>query len=111
VNDSSVTPFRLDEATIDEMQQAIRDGRTTCVKVVEHYLRRVRAFNGVSSMLVTEDGADVVPAAGTVRGGTPLAFPAKTMKASDWLPDLDRYKGPAAWRPPPPTPTSCSSTA
>ena len=96
VNTSSAAsePFRLEEATIGEMQQAIRDGRTTCVKVVEHYLKRVRAFNGVSSMLITEDGADVAPAPGTVRGGSPLAFPTKTVKAADWLPDLDKYEGP-----------------
>lgn len=51
--------FRLEEATIDGMHQAIRDGRTTCVALVKHYLARVRAFNGVASMLMTEDGAPV----------------------------------------------------
>ena len=35
--------FRLEEATIDELHQAIRDGRTTCVAVVRHYIDRVRA--------------------------------------------------------------------
>jgi hypothetical protein len=96
VNESSpaTPPFRLEEATIDQMHQAIRDGHTTCVKVVEHYLKRVRAFNGASSMLITEDGRDVDPASGAVRGGAPIEFPTKTIKASDWLPDLDRYQGP-----------------
>ena len=32
--------------------------------MVEHYLARVRAFNGVASVLVTPDGADVAPATG-----------------------------------------------
>ena len=40
--------FRLEEATIDELHQAIRSGRTTCVAVVQHYIDRVRAFNGVA---------------------------------------------------------------
>jgi Asp-tRNA(Asn)/Glu-tRNA(Gln) amidotransferase A subunit family amidase len=89
-----VPPFRLEEATIDELHQAIRAGRTTCVAVVQHYLERVRAFNGVASALVTEDGAPVAPATGAVRAGAPLRFPTQTVKASTILPDLDRYKGP-----------------
>ena len=45
--------FRLEEASIAELHDAIRTGETTCRKVVEHYLARIRTFNGVSSMLVT----------------------------------------------------------
>ncbi|MDP2410303.1 MAG: amidase family protein [Pseudolabrys sp.] len=86
--------FRIEEATIDEFHAAIRAGQTTCKATVEHYLARVRAFNGVASMLVTADGADVPAATGTVRGGAPLRFPTKTVKASTILPDLERYKGP-----------------
>lgn len=88
------TPFRLEEATIDAMHAAIRAGEITCVEIVRHYIDRVRAFNGVSSMLVTADGAPVPAAIGTVRGGAPLVFPTATMKASTVLPDLDRYQGP-----------------
>ena len=36
--------FRLEEATIDDLHHAIRDGRTTCVAVVQHYIARVRAL-------------------------------------------------------------------
>ena len=54
---ASDTPFRLEEATIDELHRAIRAGQTTCVAVVEHYIARARAYNGVASLLVTEDGA------------------------------------------------------
>ena len=74
--------------------KAIRAGAITLVGVVEHYLARVRAYNGTSNLLVTADGADAPSASGTVRGGAPLAFPRETVKASDILPDLDRYKGP-----------------
>jgi len=49
-------PFRLEEATIDELHQAIKAGQTTCVAIVQHYIDRARAFNGVCSLLVTEDG-------------------------------------------------------
>ncbi|MDP2707390.1 MAG: amidase family protein, partial [Burkholderiales bacterium] len=87
-------PFRVEEATIAELHQAIRDGRTTCVDVVRQYIERVRAYNGVASMLVTEDGAAVPEATGTVRGRALLRFPTQTVKASTLLPDLDQYLGP-----------------
>ena len=100
------TPFRLEEATIDELHRAIRDGRTTCVKVVEQYIARARAYNGPSSLLVTADGADIGKAAGTVRAQSALQFPTKTVKASTLLPILttmqDRRLNSVACRPPPP---------
>src|SRR4051794_7313456 len=86
--------FRLEEATIDELHAAIKAGETTCVAVVHNYIERVQAYNGVASALVTEDGAPVAPASGTVRAGKPLRFPTATVKASTVLPDLDRYQGP-----------------
>jgi amidase len=87
-------PFQLEEATIAQLHDAIRAGETTCVKVIEHYLARVRSFNGVASQLVTRDGGDVARAEGTIRGGAPLKFPTKTVAASKILPDFDKYKGP-----------------
>ena len=86
-------PFRLEEATIDDLHRAIRAGRTTCVAVVEHYLARVRAYNGVASLLVTEDGASVPAVAGTIRGGAPLRFPTATVPAASVFPDLAKYRG------------------
>ena len=86
--------FRVEEATITELHNAIREGRTTCVDVVKQYIERVRAFNGVASMLVTKDGTAVALANGTVRGQAPLRFPTQTIKASSLLPDLDKYEGP-----------------
>src|SRR6478735_2372454 len=87
-------PFVLEEATIDELHAAIKADETTCVDIVRHYLARVRAFNGTSNLLVTKDGAAVPEVHGTVRGGAPLKFPTQTVKASELLPDLDKYKGP-----------------
>ena len=87
-------PFRLDEATIEELHEAIQSGRTTCVAVVQHYIDRVRAYNGVASVLVTQDGAPVAEAKGAVRAMAALRFPTETVKASSVLPDLHKYNGP-----------------
>ena len=86
--------FRLEEATIDELHTAIRSGETTCVAVVQHYIDRARAYNGVASALVTTDGAPVPQASGVIRAGVALRFPTETVAASTLLPDLDKYKGP-----------------
>ena len=86
-------PFRLEEATIDEMHRAIQAGEITVVEIVKRYIARARAYNGVSSALVTEDRKPVPPARGTVRAGAPVSFPTETVKASTILPDLDKYKG------------------
>jgi amidase len=91
---SQTEPFRLEEATIDDLHRAIRSGQTTVAEVVQRYLARVRAYNGVASALVTQDGAPVAAALGVVRAGSPLKFPAQTVKASTILPDLDKYQGP-----------------
>ena len=87
-------PFRLEEATIDDLHEAIRSGQTNCAVVVQHYIDRVRAFNGVASMLVTKDGAPVAEVTGAVRAMAPLRFPTQTVNASTILPELDKYKGP-----------------
>jgi Asp-tRNA(Asn)/Glu-tRNA(Gln) amidotransferase A subunit family amidase len=86
-------PFRLEEATIDALHRAIKAGETTCVAVVEQYLARARAYNGAASLLVTEDGATVSAATGTMRAGAPLTFPDETIAASTIFPDLDKYRG------------------
>ena len=93
---SAQEPFRLEEATIDELHEAIKAGKTTCVAVVQHYIDRVRAYNGVASLLVTEDGAPVAAATGAVRARAPLRFPTETVKASDDLPRSRQVSGPAA---------------
>ena len=76
------------------MHDAIRVGRTTVVDVVQQYIARVRAYNGVASLLVTDDGAPVPEATGAVRAGGPLAFPTETVPAATLFPDLDKYQGP-----------------
>jgi Asp-tRNA(Asn)/Glu-tRNA(Gln) amidotransferase A subunit family amidase len=94
VPDAQSPPFRVDEATIDELHAAIRSGRTTCVAVVRQYIERARAYNGVASVLVTEDGLPIPETKGAVRALAPLRFPTETVKASTVLPDLHKYQGP-----------------
>lgn len=91
--DAQPNPFRLEEATIAQLHAAITAGQTTCVAVVQHYLQRVRAYNGVASLLVTADGAPVPVAPGVVRTQAPLQFPTDTVKAATLFPDLDRDTG------------------
>ena len=86
--------FRVEEATVDQVHRAIQSGETTCVDIVRQYLERIKAYNGVASMLVTEDGHDVTPTTGAVRGEQELTFPIQTVKASTILPDLGKYTGP-----------------
>jgi amidase len=93
-NMPTARPFRLEEATIEELHAAIRAGEITCVEIVRRYIERARAYNGVCSLLVTEDRGPVPEAAGVVRAGAPLRFPTETVPASAVLPDLDKYKGP-----------------
>jgi amidase len=85
--------FPLEEATIDDLHAAITAGEITCVQVVQHYLDRARAYNGVASVLVTEDGMPMDRARGVVRAGAPLVFPTETVAARTLLPDLDKYRG------------------
>ena len=85
--------FAIEEATIDGIHAAIRSGQTSCSAIVQAYIDRARAYNGVCTSLVTADGADIPPATGDVRAGAPLTFPTKTTKASTIFPDLDQYRG------------------
>ena len=86
--------FHLEEATIDDVQRAIRDGRITCKGLIQLYINRAKAYNGVSNVLVTKDGEAVPPASGVVRAGTPLKFPTQTIAISSLLPDFEQYAGP-----------------
>jgi len=86
--------FHLEEATIDQVHQAIQEGQITCKGLVQAYIDRAKAYNGVSNALVTKDGAPIPQALGTVRAQAPLKFPTKTVAISTLLPDFDQYQGP-----------------
>lgn len=91
--DADAAGFKVEEATISGIQNAIKDGSVTCKGVVQAYIARAKAYNGVCTALVTADGKSIKPGKGYVRAGAPLVFPTKTVKASTVFPDLDQYKG------------------
>jgi Asp-tRNA(Asn)/Glu-tRNA(Gln) amidotransferase A subunit family amidase len=44
--DLKVRPYKVEEATIARTQQALRSHEITTVRLVEQYLRRIKAYNG-----------------------------------------------------------------
>ena len=86
--------FHLQETTIDDIHRAIRNGQITCKGLVQLYINRAKAYNGVSDMLVTKDGAAIPQAPGVVRAGSALKFPTETIAISTLLPNFDQYAGP-----------------
>lgn len=86
-------PFHLQEATIEDIQNGIRSGEVTCRQVVEAYVARARAYNGICSRLVTADGAKVSKVLGAMRAGAALKFPTDTVSIAKHVPDFDQYKG------------------
>ncbi len=86
--------FQLEEATIADVHRAIQSGQITCRWLVQAYVDRAKAYNGVSDRLVTSDGAPIPEAPGTVRAGSPLKFPTRTVAISTLVPDFDQYAGP-----------------
>src|SRR5260370_31696342 len=86
--------FHLQEATIDDVHRAIREGQITCRGLVQLYISRAKAYNGVADELVTKDGAPVPLAPGVIRLGSPLKFPTATGAISSLLPDFDQYARP-----------------
>ena len=93
--DSPAKDFELVEASINDLHAAVKTGSVTVTQVVESYIARAKAFNGVSSMLVTADGASVDATTGVTRAGQELTFPTETIPVSDVLPDLNKYNGPS----------------
>jgi len=93
VGTQAAEPFKAHEATIEEIHRGIRAGDMTCKQVVEAYVARARAYNGVCTKLVTANGAKIPKALGTMRAGSALKFPTDTVAISKLVPDFDKYKG------------------
>ena len=53
------------------------------VALVQAYVDRAKAYNGVSNQLVTADGAPIPPAPGAVRAGAPLEVPDRDRRIDD----------------------------
>jgi Asp-tRNA(Asn)/Glu-tRNA(Gln) amidotransferase A subunit family amidase len=86
-------PFHLVEATIPDIHNAIQTNQITCQALVQAYIKRAAAYNGVCTQLVTRDGAPIAPATGVVRAGAAVMFPTKTVPVSSVLPDFEQYRG------------------
>ena len=86
--------FRLEEATIAGVHEAIQAGELTCLGFVQSYIDRARVYNGVTNQLVTRDGEPVEAVPGTIRAGAPIQFPTQTVAISEFLPDFEDYRGP-----------------
>ena len=91
---SAAGKFHLEEATIEDIHEAIKSGEITCKGLVQAYLERAEAYNGACTRLITDKGSPIPAAKGAVRGGAPLRFPTSTVAASSLLPNLDQYTGP-----------------
>jgi amidase len=85
--------FKVEEASITDIQTSIRKGQTTCEGVVRAYLARAKAYNGVCSALVTRDGASLPPSTGMMRAGALLKYPTQTVPVSSVFPDYEQYTG------------------
>ena len=90
---SAAGKFHLEEATIEDIHDAIKGGEITCKGLVQAYMNRVKAYNGACTQLVTAEGALIPAAKGAVRAGAPINFPTKTTAASNLLPNLSQYTG------------------
>jgi amidase len=82
--------FHIEEASITDIQNGIKSGQTSCKKVVEAYLARAKAYNGVCTELLTKDGAPISPTTGMVRAGAPIQYPTSTVAVSKVFPDYDQ---------------------
>jgi amidase len=85
--------FHLEEATIEDIHDAIKSGEITCKGLVQAYFNRIKAYNNVCTTVVTAKGAPIPAAKGVVRAGAPIIFPTRTVAASSLLPNLSQYTG------------------
>jgi Asp-tRNA(Asn)/Glu-tRNA(Gln) amidotransferase A subunit family amidase len=92
-NNGDDKKFEIVEATIGDIHKAIKAGDVTCTEIVQQYIDRAKAYNGVCTQLVTEDGEPIPPSFGRVIVGSPQVFPTETVPVSSILPDLDQYAG------------------
>src|SRR5262245_19316419 len=75
--------FRLQEATIDSIQQGIQSNQITTVGIVEGYLKRIKAYNGacVSEPLGILGPVTTIPHAGQINALSTLNLRPSTRKA------------------------------
>jgi len=85
--------FHLEEATTNDVHQAIQKGQITCLGLVESYLDRAMTYNGVTNQLVTSDGQPVEEVPGVLRAKSEVEYPTETVAITEILPDFTQYQG------------------
>ena len=85
--------FKIEEATIADIHNAIKSGQTTCRTVVQSYIDRAKAYNGICTALVTTDGSPIPAASGVLRAGAKTLFPTKTVPVTSLFPNYADYAG------------------
>ena len=86
--------FHLEEARIADVHSAIQEGQLTCQGLVQMYIDRAEAYNGVTNQLVTNDGEPIDSVPGMVRAGSAVEYPTETRAITEFLPNFDDYQGP-----------------
>src|SRR5688572_33279235 len=82
--------FQIEEATIADIHNAIKSGQTTCRAVVQAYIDRAKAYNGICTALVTADGGPIPASTGIVRAGAATKFPTTTVPVTSLFPKIGR---------------------
>ena len=93
---TAAAQFAIEEATIASIQAAIRDGQHHLPRVVEAYIERAKAYNGVCTALVTADGAPIVTPARLRARRQAARRSRRDGRGLDGVPELDEYQGLAA---------------
>jgi Asp-tRNA(Asn)/Glu-tRNA(Gln) amidotransferase A subunit family amidase len=90
---AQIKGFQIEEASIADIHNAIKSGQTTCRAVVQSYIDRTKAYNGICTALITADGAPIPATAGAVRAGAPTRFPTATVPVTSLFPNYADYAG------------------
>jgi Asp-tRNA(Asn)/Glu-tRNA(Gln) amidotransferase A subunit family amidase len=93
--DEKKSKFNVVETSIADIHNAIKKKQATCTDIVQAYIDRAKAYNGVCTMLTTADGAPVPAATGKVMAGSPTEFPTETFPITNMIPDFGEYIGTA----------------
>ena len=80
--------FHLEEARIADVHSAIQEGQLTCQGLVQMYIDRAEAYNGVTNQLVTNDGEPIDSVPGMVRAGSAVEYPTETRAITEFLPNF-----------------------
>ncbi|GIT14924.1 MAG: hypothetical protein CM1200mP36_06800 [Gammaproteobacteria bacterium] len=106
--------FHLEEARIADVHSAIQEGQLTCQGLVQMYIDRAEAYNGVTNQLGTNDGEPIDSVPGMVRAGSAVEYPLRQGLLQNSYLILTTIRGllssSVEWNPQLPIPLSMRST-